>query len=77
MLTVTEVVPLAEDVLLLLGLHHVLLLQTLQGEHAGRVRLAVAVLDGEFGENFGNVLFRICDFYLYKLYSAESSNTES
>ena len=44
----TEVVPLAEDVLLLLGLHHVLLLQTLQGEHAGRVRLAVAVLDGEF-----------------------------
>ena len=44
MLTVTEVVPLAEDVLLLLGLHHVLLLQTLQGEHAGGDRLAVAVL---------------------------------
>ena len=39
-----EVVPLAEDVLLLLGLHHVLLLQALQGEHTGGVRLTVAVL---------------------------------
>ena len=46
MLAVTEVVPLTEHVLLLLGLHHVLLLQTLESEHTGRVDLAVSVLGG-------------------------------
>ena len=41
-----QVVPLAVHVLLLLGFHDVLLLQTLEGEHGGRLGLSVTVLRG-------------------------------
>ena len=43
-LTGGQVVPLTVDVLLLLRLHHVLLLETLEGEHGGGVGLSVPVL---------------------------------
>ena len=62
---VSQVVPLTEHVLLLLGLHHVLLLQTLEGEHAGGVRLAVAVLAGQNNESEYEIGFTVnCRNYL-------------